>query len=212
MDANGRGGLAMKRTMIRGRSIWLLSGLLAGGLVAGAIAYAAIPDSNKQIHVCYRAGDTTKAGGATLSVIDSENGGSCKAGDTETTFTKQGLVTGDEQGTSVGLGANPQPQGSTAQVTTANATKLFVFGRIDATVTCNPNTACSRSYGIFVDGNTVQDAGAVVDGDEGREQLAVFGMVSVGAGSHTIEFRTHDSPDVATSTSGLNVGGIALGG
>src|SRR6266545_2596098 len=58
--------------------------------VGGAVAYASIPDAGGSIHSCFKPTDATKVGGAALSVIDSENGGACKAGDTALTFNQQG--------------------------------------------------------------------------------------------------------------------------
>lgn len=70
----------MKRRLFAGLGVL---GVLAA--VAGA-AFAGIPDPGGQIHSCYKTIDARKAGGTTLSVIDSQTGGSCRPGYTELTF------------------------------------------------------------------------------------------------------------------------------
>jgi hypothetical protein len=60
-------------------------------LVAGAgIADATIPDSGRDINTCFKPSDATKTGGATLNVVDSESGATCKADETTLTFNQQG--------------------------------------------------------------------------------------------------------------------------
>ena len=195
---------------VTSRRVWLLAtsvGILA---VAAGIAYAAIPDAEKRIHVCFKDSRATTPGGAALFIIDPERGGVCKKGHTKATFTKQGLVTGDTAGVSVGIGEDPQPAGESVQVRTLRPTKLFVFGRIDGEVTCAAGTGCSLGYQIFVGNRPVPDAAAFVSGGP-REQLAVFGVVPVGAGVHTVQFRVKATPNLVGSSSGLTVGAIALG-
>jgi hypothetical protein len=72
------------------RGFWLLAASAAGLALVGGIAYAAIPDSGGVIHTCFKPSDATKSGGAALTVIDSQSGGTCKAGDTALTFNQQG--------------------------------------------------------------------------------------------------------------------------
>jgi Collagen triple helix repeat (20 copies) len=75
---------------LRRRGFLLLTASTAGLALAGGIAYATIPDSGGVIHTCFKPSDATKIGGAALSVVDSEGGAICKAGDTALTFNQQG--------------------------------------------------------------------------------------------------------------------------
>jgi len=61
-----------------------ITGIAAGVLVAGGVAYAAIPDSGGTIHACHKT--VVPAHGTPLSIIDSEAGGTCPAGSTELTW------------------------------------------------------------------------------------------------------------------------------
>jgi hypothetical protein len=72
------------------RGFWLLAVAVVGLALAGGVAYATIPDSGGVIHACFKPGDATKLGGAALTVVDSESGATCKAGDTALTFNQQG--------------------------------------------------------------------------------------------------------------------------
>src|SRR5436190_16480841 len=72
------------------RGLWLLAASTVGLALAGGIAYATIPDSGRVIHTCFKPTDATKAGGAALTVVDSESGATCKTGDTALTFNQQG--------------------------------------------------------------------------------------------------------------------------
>jgi len=72
------------------RGFSLLAASTAGLALAGGIAYATIPDSGGVIHTCFKGSDATKPGGATLSIVDSESGATCKTGDTGLTFNQQG--------------------------------------------------------------------------------------------------------------------------
>src|SRR5262245_46571272 len=66
-----------------GHRMWKIAVPVPAGLVLIlGIAYASVPDANGLVHTCYKSGDAAKAGGASLSVIDSDNGGTGKAGDT----------------------------------------------------------------------------------------------------------------------------------
>jgi hypothetical protein len=78
------------RPKLRWRGAWIVAASLAGLALAGGVAYATIPDAAGVIHTCYKPGDATKVGGASLSVVDSESGGTCKTGDTALTFNQQG--------------------------------------------------------------------------------------------------------------------------
>jgi hypothetical protein len=90
---------------LRRRGFWLLAASTAGLALAGGIAYAAIPDPGGVIHTCFKPSDATKLGGTPLSVVDSESGATCKAGDTALTFNQQGPP-GPQ-----GLQGLPGPQG-----------------------------------------------------------------------------------------------------
>src|SRR5262245_25025702 len=70
----------------------LVTATLAAALMAaiGGVAWAAIPDDTGAVHACYRTGDATKPGGATLSVIDTDNHGACKAGQSTLTLAQPG--------------------------------------------------------------------------------------------------------------------------
>jgi hypothetical protein len=72
------------------RGLWLLAASTAGFTLAGGIAYATVPDSGGVIHTCFKQIDATKLGGASLSVVDSESGATCKVGETALTFDQQG--------------------------------------------------------------------------------------------------------------------------
>jgi hypothetical protein len=77
------------RFRLHRRRLWLFAAT-AGVALAGGIAYAAIPDSGGVIHTCYKPSDAKKVGGALLSIVDSESGATCKAGDTALAFNHQG--------------------------------------------------------------------------------------------------------------------------
>jgi hypothetical protein len=73
------------------RRFWLVVASTAGLTLGGGIAFATVPDSGEVIHACFKQIDATKLGGATLSVVDSESGATCKVGETALTFNQQGL-------------------------------------------------------------------------------------------------------------------------
>jgi hypothetical protein len=75
---------------LRRRGFVLFSASVMGLALAGGIAYATIPDSERVIHSCFKPSDATKPGGAALSVIDSDSGATCKPGETALTFNQQG--------------------------------------------------------------------------------------------------------------------------
>ncbi len=72
------------------RALWVIAATTVVFPLAAGIAYATIPDSGGVIHTCFKSIDATKLGGAALSVVDSESGATCKAGDTALTFNQQG--------------------------------------------------------------------------------------------------------------------------
>jgi hypothetical protein len=63
----------MRVAVKRRRLLWLGAGLVSGAVLAGGVAYAAIPDAGGVIHGCYAKKD------GTLRVIDTGAGGSCTA-------------------------------------------------------------------------------------------------------------------------------------
>ena len=65
-----------------------------------------------------------------------------------------------------------------------------------AQVTCS--TACSRSLGLFVDGNLVSGSVRVLGGQGGSEtrDLTLTGLAAVSDAPHTIEVRSEDSGTV----------------
>jgi len=54
----------------------------AGVILIVGITYASVPDGKGVVHTCYKSSDVAKTGGAVLSVIDPEVGGTCKPGET----------------------------------------------------------------------------------------------------------------------------------
>jgi hypothetical protein len=68
----------------------LVTATLAAALMAavGGVAWAAIPDNTGAVHACYRTSDATKPGGAALTVIDTDNLGACKAGQSTVTLAQ----------------------------------------------------------------------------------------------------------------------------
>src|SRR5262245_40260973 len=63
--------------------------VLVGGLVAGGIAYATIPDANGVIHGCYSALNTSSPPGR-LRVIDTDLGQTCKSGEVALNWSQNG--------------------------------------------------------------------------------------------------------------------------
>lgn len=94
--------------------IYMSISVAAGLILAGGIAYAAIPDSGGTIHACYKT--TVPAHGTPLSIIDSEAGGTCPNGYTELTWSsvKDTLVT--QRVVSDTVTVNPGADGSAAAV------------------------------------------------------------------------------------------------
>jgi hypothetical protein len=89
----------MLRNVVRSRLVAATLGAVVMA-AAGGIAWAAIPDSANVVHGCYKTTDATRAGGAALSVIDPENGGTCRAGQSAlsldvTAGVVRGLVAAD---------------------------------------------------------------------------------------------------------------------
>jgi hypothetical protein len=82
-------------------------------VVGGALAYASIPDAGGSIHSCFKPTDATKIGGAALTVIDSANGGACKAGDTALPFNQQGPAGPQGQSGPTGPAGAQGPSGPT---------------------------------------------------------------------------------------------------
>ena len=74
----------MKRTDLRRAAMVLVAVIITGG-----IAQAAIPDSQGQVHLCVKTGDTKKEGGANVHVIDPD-GGRCKSDQTRLAINQQG--------------------------------------------------------------------------------------------------------------------------
>jgi len=72
------------------RGLYVLAATSLGLASTGGIALATIPDSGGVIHACFKPNDATRPGGASLFVVDSERGGSCRAGDSALTFNQQG--------------------------------------------------------------------------------------------------------------------------
>src|SRR5439155_17433254 len=72
--------------------------------------------SGGAIHVCYKPGDVTKVGGAALEIIDSEAGGSCKAGDTQLSFNQIGPTGPSGASGPVGPSGATGPSGSSGSV------------------------------------------------------------------------------------------------
>ena len=91
----------------------------------GGIAWAAIPDTNHLVHVCFKASDATSPGGASLAVIDSDRGGSCRARQSALSLSSQGSSAGIVSGTVAADGTVLQQQGGLTA--TMLAPGLFVL-------------------------------------------------------------------------------------
>jgi hypothetical protein len=99
-------------------------------------------------------------------------------------------------------------------VTLATAGSIFVFGRVQAHVTCG--VACNRHYEVYVDSARVNGTLAEVHVPANTsitEHAATFGVVSAAAGTHTVRLRASNSAGVTAHLDVLpNVGAIVLGG
>lgn len=93
--------------------------------VAGSVAWAAIPETDGTIHVCYQAREAARRGGADLRVIDPATG-RCHRSDTELTFAQ----TGPRGAAGPAGAAGPQgpagPTGPTGAGAGAGATTVLV--------------------------------------------------------------------------------------
>ena len=108
--------------------------------------------------------------------------------------------------------------GDTTSITTKATGDLLVFAAWSIVLSCGAGTACTETYGIYLDGNPVPKtarqvapgAGGTINGD-----FTVYGLVkAVGAGLHTLQLR-RSGPSAGWATFGLHgvqVGGIALDG
>jgi hypothetical protein len=105
--------------------------------------------------------------------------------------------------------------GQPVDIAVDSPSTLFVFGRVDGIVTCAAGQSCNRHYGLYVDGQQVEGTIATADGvpgGTGRDNLAVFGTISVAAGSHSVRFRAGNTQYVTSALDiYLNVGAIQLG-
>lgn len=105
--------------------------------------------------------------------------------------------------------------GQPTPITVGSASTLFVFGRVQSTVTCATGQACQRHYGLYVDDQQVEGALVVVYGPvggSGTENAAVFGTIAVSAGLHSIRFRAGNSQYVTGFLDIYpNIGAIQLG-
>lgn len=195
------------------RAIWLLVALLGAVGIGAGITYAAIPGEDGKVHLCFKTGDASKAGGAAVTVIDPAAGGSCKSGQTETSITEQNLVTGDSTGPGCGGCLTPNATGFTAEVTTSRPTKLFAIGELEGRVRCVTGTVCSISGALHVDGEQQPTTVRFIIGDQGEQRFTAFAVVSVGAGDHTVTWQMSTSgPNVDESSIATWAGAVALGG
>lgn len=155
-----------------------------------------------------------KPGGASVTIIDPDLGGSCKSSQVETSVLDQGLVTGASSGPG-GLGFTfPSPGGFTAEVTTAKPTKLFIIGALDVTARCASTDPCALRFMLHVDGEQVRETLRSFPGTTaGKEASATaFAVVDVGAGEHIVHWRSGIFGEQFNSTTATWVGAIALGG
>ena len=88
------------------------------------------------------------------------------------------------------------PVGDPASYDPPRAGRLLLNATVTAQVTCS--TACSRSLGLFVDGNLVSGSVRVLGGQGGSEtrDLTLTGPAAVSDAPHTIEVRSEDSGTV----------------
>jgi hypothetical protein len=105
--------------------------------------------------------------------------------------------------------------GQPLQVTVDSAGTLFVYGRIQAVVACTAAQDCSRHFGLYLDDQPVEGTLVEVHAYNGgtvTDNFAVFGTKQVPAGTHTVQFRAGNNPDVAGFLDVLtNIGAIQLG-
>lgn len=105
--------------------------------------------------------------------------------------------------------------GQSVDIAVDSASTLFVFGRVEGIVTCTAGQSCNRHYGLYVDGQQVDGTIAEADGvpgGTGRDNLAVFGTITVPAGTHSVRFRAGNTQYVTNFLDiYMNVGAIQLG-
>jgi hypothetical protein len=109
-------------------------------------------------------------------------------------------------------GTAPPAFGATFPITNVPITlqrsgPLLVFGWADAGLTCG--SACTDTYGLYVDGAPVAGTGATValaGAGTIREQLTLFGVSApVAAGAHSVQLAFTQSAGTNASSQGFDV-------
>jgi hypothetical protein len=105
--------------------------------------------------------------------------------------------------------------GQSVDISVSSASTLLVLGRVEGIVTCTAGQSCNRHYGLYVDNQQVEGTIATAEGIPGgtaKDNLAVFGTISVPAGTHTLRFRAGNTQYVTNFLDiYMNVGAIQLG-
>jgi hypothetical protein len=194
----------------------LLALALLGAVATGAgIAYSAIPGSDGSVRFCYKAVDAAKQGGASVTVIDRDAGGSCKSGQAESSVLDQALVTGSSAGPGGSGFQTPNTNGFEARVTTSKPTKLFIIGTLNLQGRCNSATApCGITAFLHVDGEQIRSTFRSMSASGQVETRTAFAVVDVAAGEHVVEWRTggFGEFDVLGASIAPWVAAVALGG
>jgi hypothetical protein len=105
--------------------------------------------------------------------------------------------------------------GQPIDITVDSQSTLFVFGRVQATVSCAAGQSCQRHYGLYVGSEQVEGTLVVAYapvGGSATDNVAVFGTITVPAGTHSIRFRAGNSQYVTGALDiYTNIGAIQLG-